>query len=183
MGIREKLEQAIALQENDADNAVRAGLGILSQAEKIAEVLKAEWGTERFQVRVGIDTGLVTSGSDEETEGEDTIKGKPVNLAARLESTARPGTVVISHDTYQLVRGAFTLERLDPVEAKGFPEPVPVYRVLSEKPRSFRTRRHGVEGVDTRMIGRDRELDLLQEILAEVLEEVERQFVTVVGEA
>jgi len=170
-------------QENDADNAVRAGLGILSQAEKIAEVLKAEWGIERFQVRVGIDTGSVTSGSDEETEGEDTIKGPPVNLAARLESAARPGTVVISHDTYQLVRGAFTLERLDPVEAKGFPEPVPVYRVQSEKPRSFRTRRHGVEGVDTRMIGRDRELDLLQEILAEVLEEVDRQFVTVVGEA
>ena len=170
-------------QENDPDNAVRAGLGIQLEADQIASGLKEEWGIERFQVRVGIDTGLVTSGTDEETERGDTIKGSVVNLAARLESSAAPGTVVISHHTYQHVRGAFKLERLEPMEAKGFPKPVPVYRVLSEKPRTFRSRRHGVEGIDTRMIGRDRELDLLQEIFDDVQEERERQIATIVGEA
>jgi class 3 adenylate cyclase len=46
---------------------------------------------------------MVFSGGD--TEGEDTIKGEPVNLAARLESAAEPGTVLISHDSYKHVRG------------------------------------------------------------------------------
>ena len=167
--------------EKDPDNAVEAGLSILATAQKIAK----EWKTERnipdFKVRVGIDTGLIFSGG--ETEAEDTIKGRPVNLAARLESAAAPGTLVISQNTCQHIKGAFDLELLEPIEAKGFSEPVPVYRVLSKKARSFRTRRHGVEGLDIRMIGRERELGFLQEIFTEVLENSERQIVTIVSEA
>lgn len=172
-----------AAHENDPDNAVRAGLELLAEVGRISEDLKTREGIEQFQVRIGIDTGLVTSGSGAASEGQDTIKGSCVNLAARLESSAAPGTLVISHNTYQHVRGIFNMEPLEPVAAKGFPKPVPAYRVLSEKPRSFRTRRHGVEGVDTRMIGRDRELDLLQEIFADALGEGERQIATIVGEA
>ncbi len=168
-------------QENDPDNAVRAGLAILGEAERIEKELKSEWNIERFKVRVGIDTGLVLSGG--ETEGQDTIKGAAVNLAARLESAADPGTLVISQNTYQHVRGAFRIERLPPFPAKGFPEPLDTYRVLEEKARSFRTRRRGVEGVDTRMIGRAAEFQQLQEIFYTMLEERERQVVTLVGEA
>lgn len=168
-------------QENDPDNAVLAGLDILAEAADIAAELETERDLPGFQVRVGIDTGLVLTGGG--TEGEDAVTGLPVNLAARLESAAEPGTVLISHHTYQHVRGVFDFQPLEPVQAKGFPQPVAVYRVLRRKPRSFRTRRRGVEGVETRMIGRDAELAALQALFGRIVENRERLSAVVVGEA
>ena len=167
-------------QENDPDNAVYAALELLAIAQTIAAEL-AERGLPGFNARVGIDTGVVLVG--EGAEGEDSVTGLPVNLAARLESAAPPGGVLISHHTYQHVRGVFDMQPLDPIDAKGFHEPVPVYRVLQPKPRSFRTRRRGVEGVETRMIGRDRELRLLQDLFNHVIGEREARLAVVVGEA
>lgn len=100
-------------QENDPAQAIRAGLAIQTEVAQIAEELEAQRGLKGFQVRVGITTGLVFSGG--ETEGEDTIKGEAVNLAARLESVAKPGTVLISHDSYKHVRGVFNVELLTPI--------------------------------------------------------------------
>jgi class 3 adenylate cyclase len=101
--------------------AIRAGLGIQMVANQIAQELEAERGISGFQVRVGINTGLVVSGGW--TESKDTIMGKPVNLAARLENAAPPGGVLISHETYRHVRGAFYFQPLEPVQAKGFSDP------------------------------------------------------------
>jgi class 3 adenylate cyclase/predicted ATPase len=168
-------------QENDPAQAIRAGLAIQAEANAIAEELKEAHGLPGFQVRVGIATGMVFSGG--ETEGQDTIKGPPVNLAARLESAAEPGTVLIAHDSYKHVRGIFDFEPLDPIQAKGFPEPVQVYRVLRAKPHPFYRGMRGVEGVETRMVGREVEFLQLQKILQEVIAEGERMMVTVVGEA
>lgn len=170
-----------AAQENDPDNAVRAGLEIIDLAAQIAAELAAGRGLSGFNVRVGIDTGTVLVGGG--AEDEDSVTGLPVNLAARLESAAAPGSILISHHTYQHVRGVFDMEPLPPVEARGFPEPVPVYRVLRAKPRSFRTRRRGVEGIETRMIGRDRELRLLQDLFSHVVTEREARVAVVIGEA
>ncbi len=168
-------------QEQDPDNAVLAGLDILHEANAIAAELEAERGLPGFQVRVGIDTGLVLIGGG--TEGEDAVTGLPVNLAARLESAAGPGTVLISHHTYQHIRGVFDVQPLDPIQAKGFEEPVPVYRVLRRKARSFRTRRRGVEGVETRMIGRDAELSILQNLYHTIIQQHVAHSAIVVGEA
>jgi predicted ATPase len=168
-------------QEYDPDHAILAGLDALAEAEAIAAELKAERRLPGFAVRVGIDTGRVLLGGG--TEGEDAVTGLPVNLAARLEQAAAPGTVLISHHTYQHVRGVFDFQPLDPIVAKGFPEPVPVYRVLRRKPRAFRTRRRGVEGVETRMIGRDAELARLQAAFRRVIETGEAASVVVVGQA
>ena len=167
--------------ENDPENAIRAGLAIQATAGEIAGQLEREHSLRGFAVRVGIATGLVLGGGGG-TEGEDAVKGEPVNLAARLESAAKPGTVLIAHPTYQHVRGVFDVQPLEPIRVKGFAEPVPVYVVLAAKPRSFRTRRRGVEGVETRMIGRDGELRRLQDLFSAMLGEGKRQFVTVVGE-
>jgi len=167
--------------ENDPAQAIRAGLVIQAEADRIAKELEKERGLSGFQVRVGITTGLVFSGG--ETEGEDTIKGEAVNLAARLESTAEPGTVLISHDSYKHVRGVFDVEPLEPIQAKGFSEPVAVYRVLRAKERPFYRGMRGVEGVETHMVGRELEFRQLQKILVDVIEEGEGQMVTVVGEA
>jgi class 3 adenylate cyclase len=90
-------------QENDPEMAVRAGLDILEKSKNVADQLENKWDLKGFQVRVGINTGLVVTGGT--TEAEDTVMGSAVNLAARLESLASPGGLLISQDTYQHVRG------------------------------------------------------------------------------
>lgn len=170
-----------ASHENDPDNAVMAAMDILHEAAAVAAELETERDMPGFKVRVGIDTGLVLIGGG--TEGEDAVTGLPVNLAARLESAAEPGTILISHHTYQHIRGVFDFQPLDPIQVKGFPEPVPVYRVLRRKARSFRTRRRGVEGVETRMIGRAAELATLQLLYRQMAEQGASVSAVVVGDA
>jgi class 3 adenylate cyclase len=166
--------------ENDPDRAINAALRMLIVARRYATELKEQWQIPDYQVRLGISTGLIAiSGS----QGREELSGTTINLAARLEVAADPGTILISHGTYQHVRGAFDLQILNPMTVKGFPDPVPVYRVLAAKPHAFHSRRRGVEGVETRMVGRDRELGALRDAYRTVIEEGEHHAVTVIGEA
>jgi class 3 adenylate cyclase/tetratricopeptide (TPR) repeat protein len=167
--------------ENDPEQAVRAGLDILAVAAEIAQELETERDISDFKVRVGVNTGLVASGG--ETEADDTVMGRAVNLAARLESAAPPGGLLISHHTYRHVRGVFDVDVLPPIRAKGFDEPVEVYLVKRAKPRSFRVLSRGVEGIETRMVGREAEMKYLQDALLTAVEEGEGQVVTITGEA
>ncbi len=168
-------------REDDPEQAIRAGLEILDVSMKLAQEIEKEWDIEDFQVRIGIDTGLAAIGG--QTEAEDTVKGRVVNLAVRIESAAPPGGLLISHNTYRHVRGVFNVEPQEPITAKGFPEPVPVYLVREIKPRAFRVQTRGVEGVETRMVGRNDELRFLQDALMTAFEEGEGHVVTVSGEA
>jgi len=102
---------------------------------------------------------------------------------ARIESSAPPGGLLISHNTYRHVRGVFNIETQEPITAKGFPEPVPVYLVKDVKPRAFRVQTRGVEGIETRMVGRQAELKFLQDSLLTAIEDGEGQVVTISGEA
>jgi class 3 adenylate cyclase len=168
-------------REDDPEQAVRAGLKILSLAGEVVRELENQWEIEGFQVRIGINTGLVLLGG--ETEAEDTLMGSPVNLAARLENAAPPGGLLVSHDTYRHIRGVFDVEPWEPLQVKGFDEAVQVYKVLRARPRAFRIYTRGVEGVETRMIGRHDELKYLQDALLTAIEEDEGQLVTITGEA
>ena len=168
-------------REDDPERAVRAGLAIIQLAKDIAEELKKDWDIQDFKVRVGVNTGLIILGG--ETEGEDTTKGPAVNLAARLQSAAPPGGMLVSHDTYRHIRGVFDVETCEPLNVKGFDDPVRVYRILRTKPRAFRSYTRGVEGVETRMVGRHDELKYLQDALLSAIEEGEGEVVTIIGEA
>jgi len=168
-------------RENDPEMAIRAGLDILVKAQDYARILAEKWGFGKFQVRVGINTGLVALGGM--TEAEDTAMGSAVNLAKRIESEAPPGGLLISHNTYRHVSEVFDVEQKLPIEAKGFREPVPVYRVLRVKPRALRVRTMGVEGVETRMVGRKAELLELQGLYQQAMEAGVTQSATLVGEA
>ena len=75
-----------------------------------------------FAVRVGIHTGEVLLGGGVSEAG--TIRGINVNIAARLEQTAPPGAVRISHDTHALVRGVFDVEAQPPLQVKGVDAPL-----------------------------------------------------------
>jgi class 3 adenylate cyclase len=137
-------------RENDALQPVRAGLQILEAGWGYAEELEHRRGIHGFTVRVGISTGLVATGGF--SEAEDTVMGLPVNLGARLEQAAPPGGVLISHDTYQRVRGAFEVEALPPIVVEGFSEPVPAYLVRCALPcnsGSGGCNRHGPEALTT----------------------------------
>jgi tetratricopeptide (TPR) repeat protein len=116
-------------------------------------------------------------------EAGDTVMGSGVNLTARLESAAPPGGLLISHETYRNVRGLFDVQPLPAITAKGFDQPVVVYLVLRAKPRSFRSYQRGVEGIETRMVGREAEIKLLQDALRLALDDGEGQLITISGEA
>lgn len=163
--------------EDDPQRAVRAALGLIGEAGQVGEAL----GITGFAVRVGVNTGLVAVGG--QTEAEDTLMGSAVNLASRLESAAPVGGVLISHETYRHVRGVFDIIESERVTAKGFAEPVRAYHALSAKARSFRQPLRGVEGLETRMVGRDGELKFLQDALMNTIESGEGQVITVSGEA
>jgi adenylate cyclase len=81
--------------------------------------------------RTGINTGFCTVGNfGSEDRMDYTIIGNEVNLASRLQSHAELGGILISHDTYSLVKDVVLTEERDPIQAKGFPRPVRNYRVL-----------------------------------------------------
>ena len=142
--------------EDDAENAVRAGLAIV---QAIAAVAGAHGGQK---VRVGIATGMVVVGelvgSGEAQERN--VIGETPNLAARLQSTAAPDTVVIAASTRRLTGDSFEYEGVDPGQLKGFDGPVAAWHVLRE--RSIQSRFAALRAAEqTPLVGREEEFDLL----------------------
>ena len=167
-------------REDDPERALRAALGMQSALAQLNERLAAEKNLQ-LQMRVGVNTGWVAV--DMQDEQDFVVTGDPVNLASRLQTLASPGSILISHDTYQHVRGVFDVQALEPVQIKGKAEAVQVYTVLRSKPRAFRLPTRGVEGIETHMVGRESELLALQGAYHDVLESSEARVVTIVGEA
>ncbi len=168
-------------REDDAEQAVRAGLAILAEAKAVAAGVAAEHGIEGFDVRVGIDTGPVLLGGGVDAEG--TIRGSTVNMAARMEQTAPPGTLRIHHDTYRHVRGLFRVAAQPPLAVKGGEAPLATYLVQGVLPRALRTATRGVEGVHTRLVARESEAERLQQLFAQMRDGRRFVAVTVVADA
>ena len=168
-------------RENDAEMAVRAGLRILDLARTIAaDVARAHHITE-FQVRIGVNTGLVVTGGT--TEAQDTIMGSAVNLASRIESAAPPGGLLVSQSTYRQVRARFHLEAAGTIDAKGFPEPIPVHLVKGGRSDMTPAATLGIDNVDVEMVGRRHELDTLGRAIEDVAATGHARAVTILGEA
>ena len=165
-------------KEDDAERAVRAGLAML-EAMQTLESDRVRAGT--LKLRVGINTGLVHLGHVGVTE-EFRATGDTVNVAARLEGKAEPGTVLISRSTYHQVRGVFDVSHVGDLELKGRVEPVGAYRVDSLRPRAFRVRPRGFEGLETRMVGRGPHLSRLVSAHRAATESGESRVVVVTGE-
>ena len=162
-------------QEDDVERAVRAGLRLHDEVNRTA-------ASATLSLRVGINTGLAYLGAVG-TGGEYTAMGDVVNVASRAQNFAPVGSVLITHDTYRHVRGIFDVEELDPATLKGKAGPVRVYIVWRAKPRAFRMATRGVEGVETRMIGREAELDTLRATFEQGVQEPGAQLVAILGEA
>ena len=169
--------------EDDPERAVRAALAMRQSLAALNEQLQTERGLQ-LAMRVGIHTGpVVVSLLDERRATDFVVVGDSVNLASRLQAAAPTGGILISRDTYRHVDGVFDVQALAPVQVKGKRQPIQVYLVERARPRTFRLATRGVEGVETRMIGRDAELKRLQDALYAAMEDSEGRFVTVLGEA
>ena len=112
-------------RDGDAVRAVRAALELVDAVGRI-EVP----GGGRLSARAGLATGLVVAG--ESPVERDSLVGEAPNLAARLQGEAEPGQVLIAHSTANLIGGQFVCEAIGSRMLKGFAEPIPVVRVLSE---------------------------------------------------
>jgi hypothetical protein len=94
-------------------------------------------------------------------DAEGSIRGATVNVAARMEQSAPSGRLRISHDSWRHVRGLFEFEEQPPISVKGVEQPMGSWLVVRALPRAQRGVPRGVDGVSTRMVGRDAELALL----------------------
>ena len=164
--------------EDQAERAVRAALDAVIAVEGVT----LDHG-ERLRARVGIATGQVVVGDliGEVASDVEAVTGETPNLAARLQSIAEAGQVVISLSTRRLVGTTFELTDLGPHRLKGFDEEVYAWGVIGESAAESRFEA-AHEGVLTRLVGREHELGLLRERW-ELAKDSEGQVVLLSGEA
>jgi len=160
-------------RSDDTERAVRAANSII---DGIHELNKKNPGTD-LEVRIGICTGEavveVAAGS------QDTLAtGDVVNTAARLQSAAPPGCVIVGEETYQLTKSAFRYDPLEPIDAKGKREAVRAWLVvepirMASAPQTPRTP----------LVGRGREMLLIETMWERAIEARQPHLVTIVGAA
>ena len=173
--------------EDDPERAIRSALQIQSEIQdwksEQSELLPGyKTRIQNIQLRVGVNTGPALLGTVG-TVGEYTAIGDTVNLGQRLKAAAPPGGILISRDAHQHVRGIFDVTALEPIMVKGKSEPIQVYTVNGVKPRSFRDTTRGLEGIETRTIGREAELKQMKDAFEGAISQRRTHLVTVMAEA
>ncbi|MFC1850738.1 tetratricopeptide repeat protein [candidate division CSSED10-310 bacterium] len=146
-------------RENDAARAVSAGLHMLAGLTQFNNALeKANLPTKKLNIRIGINTGRVTTGKiGAEREGDFTVYGDAVNVAARLEDASPINRILISDSTMRLIKNKFEVEPYGDVEVKGKSEPITTYLVSRSMPEE--SYRWHIQ--NTSFFGRDSELEIL----------------------
>ena len=155
--------------EDDAQRAVRAGLGAIAAVEALNPHLERDKGV-RLAIRVGIHTGLVVVGEiGAAGRHEQLALGETPNVAARLQGLPMPNTVAISAESYHLVQGYFVCDDLGAHTFKGVETPLQVYRIVEESGAQSRLDVASHRGL-TPLVGREAEVTLLLDHWAQVTE-------------
>ena len=166
--------------EDDAKRAILAGMEIIKNIQPFKEKINHQYNLD-FDVRVGINTGLVVVGGvGSDLFMEYTALGDAINIAARMQQSAEPGSIQIGEDTYKQVSGYFDFEPGEDITLKGKAEPVRAYRLKGTKEQPFDTR--GMNTVNIPLVGRSNELN----ILIDAMDSVKKgtgQIVCLIGEA
>ena len=153
---------------DDPERAVRAAFAVRDWAEQ-----------DGLEVRIAVNTGEAIVELDARPgHGEAMVAGDVVNTAARLQSAAPVGAVLVGEETYAATRNAVEYRPAQPVLAKGKTAPVRAWLALRATSQAGERRMAAVP-----MIGRNRELSVLTGIWERVTEEGRAQFVTVFGPA
>lgn len=148
--------------EDDAERAVRAALSIMDNVHR-----------QGLEARAGVEAGEVVVDEADSTFAT----GEAVNVAARLQQAAGPGEILMGESAYRLTADTVESEPAGPLELRGFRQPIPAYR-----PLSVREGRRGLASISAPFVGRESELDLLQNMLDRTLRDRRPQVFTVYGE-
>ena len=164
------------LHEDDALRAVRAADQMRAALGELNAELERDHGVG-LAVRIGVNTGEVVAGDP--ATGQRLVTGDAVNVAARLEQTAGPGDVLLGEPTYHLVKDAVEVEPIEPIDLKGKTDAVAAFRLLSVSADTAGHRRR----LDSAMVGRIKELELLERALDRVVAERTSHLFTLLGSA
>lgn len=167
--------------EDHPQRALYAALLMQEEGRKYAEKLRREKGTN-VQIRVGVNTGevVVRSIRKSDLHTDYVPVGHSINLAARMESLATPGAILVSEHTYKLTEGYFEFKPLGVAQIKGVSEPLNIYEVLGVGPLRTRMQVAARRGL-VRFVGRQTELEQTQRAL-ERAKEGRGQIVSVMGD-
>jgi class 3 adenylate cyclase/tetratricopeptide (TPR) repeat protein len=164
------------VHEDDALRAVRAAEEMRERLASLNEEFERSWGLA-IASRIGVNTGEVVAGDP--ARGESFATGDAVNVAARLEQAAQPGEILVGADTYRLIRDAVEVEAREPLALKGKEEAVAAFSLLDVLPAATGHSRR----LASPMVGRERELKLLQSAFERVRDDHTCQLFTVLGAA
>jgi class 3 adenylate cyclase/predicted ATPase len=164
---------AHTIQENDAERAVRAALEMVDAVAVFGE----EVGAPGLKARAGVLTGeaAITVGA----VGQGMIAGDLVNTAARVQSVAEPGGVLVGDSTRQATESAIVYSDAGSHQLKGISQPVRLWRadrVVAGRSGALRP-----TGLEPPFVGRDREIRLLKEYLHATAEEKKARLLSIVG--
>jgi class 3 adenylate cyclase/tetratricopeptide (TPR) repeat protein len=164
------------VHEDDALRAVRAAVAMQTAISGLNDAVERDHGL-RIAVRIGLNTGEVVAGDP--SAGQRLVTGDAVNVAARLEQAASPGEILIAVATHQLVRDAVEVEAVEPLALRGKSERVGAFRLVTVLADSAGHARH----LDSPMVGRTTELDLVRRGLDRARSERTSYLFTLLGSA
>lgn len=164
---------------DDAERAVHAGLGMQAAMGEVNEALAQQHGVT-FALCVGVNTGEVLAGHVGDGY---TVIGDSVNVAARLQAAARPGTVTVGERTYRATRDAIEYRSLEqPLELKGKAQPVRAWEAVAAL--ASRTIPESIgQPARAPLVGRGAELTQLHNLIERVEQRRGPHLATVIGEA
>jgi class 3 adenylate cyclase len=159
-------------QEDDAERAVRTALDLVAAVSQLGEEIGAE-----LRARAGVLTGEAAVTLD--AEAESMVAGDLVNTAARIQSAAEPGTVLVGEATKRASDAAIAYEQAGSFELKGKSDSIPLFRAVRVTSKRGGAQRAGE--LEPPFVGRERELNLVKELFHATDDEQKAQLVSVVG--
>jgi len=159
-------------QEDDAERAVRTALDLVAAVAALGEEIGAD-----LRARAGVLTG--EAAVNLHASAESMVAGDLVNTAARIQSTAEPGTVLVGEATKRACDAAIAYEDAGSFELKGKSEAVPLFRALRVTSKRGGAQRVGE--LEPPFVGRQRELNLVKELFHATTEERKAHLVSVIG--
>lgn len=160
--------------EDDPERAARAALRILAVVGEYAHDIEAAWGIADFNVRVGVNSGQAAVGTVGGADPKPVALGDATNVAARLQTSATPGSILVGDATAQHLGTRFVLEPIGEITVKGRSKPVASWRLIEAADA-----RPAPPGV---LVERDEEVGRLLAVMRE-LDSGRGQVVLLTGEA
>jgi class 3 adenylate cyclase/tetratricopeptide (TPR) repeat protein len=149
--------------EEAAIKSLHCALEIQKEIARFNEMISGQEDIPPILFRIGINSGPAVVGfMGKDLRAQYTAQGDTVNVAARMEAIADPGSIYVTEETYRITKLMFHFEELGNIRVKGKKRPLPVYRLLSPKTDAYRPRLGGERGLYSEMVGRDEELARLE---------------------